>query len=53
MDSTHAEVLDLYGANNDKRLTGRHETGSYKKFTWGDGSRGGSLRVPVVTKELG
>ncbi|KAM3144357.1 hypothetical protein pb186bvf_003521 [Paramecium bursaria] len=53
LDSTHAEVLDLYGANNDKRLTGRHETGSYKKFTWGDGSRGGSLRVPVVTKELG
>jgi glutamine synthetase len=34
-------------------LTGKHETGSYDKFTWGDGNRGGSLRVPVITRDLG
>lgn len=53
LDKTHKEVLELYGANNDKRLTGLHETSSFDKFTWGDGSRGGSVRVPVVTKEEG
>jgi glutamine synthetase len=32
-------------------LTGKHETGRYDKFTWGDGSRGCSVRVPIITKE--
>jgi len=53
LDKSHKDVLSLYGANNDKRLTGYHETSSYEKFSWGDGSRGGSVRVPVVTKEEG
>ncbi|CAD8090682.1 unnamed protein product [Paramecium primaurelia] len=53
LSNTHKEVLKLYGANNEKRLTGHHETSSYDQFSWGDGSRGGSIRVPVVTKELG
>lgn len=35
------------------RLTGSHETSEYGKFTWGDGSRGGSVRIPIITKELG
>ena len=51
LKETHTEVLKLYGANNEKRLTGHHETSSYHTFSWGDGSRGGSIRVPIVTKE--
>jgi len=53
LDKSHSDILHLYGAKNDERLTGRHETGSYWKFTWGDGHRGGSVRVPVMTKEQG
>lgn len=50
MEKTHSQALKLYGSHNDARLTGKHETGSYTKFTWGDGHRGGSVRVPIVTK---
>lgn len=34
-------------------MTGRHETSSYDKFTWGDGTRGASVRIPIVTKTKG
>lgn len=53
LDSTHQQVMALYGTDNDRRLTGRHETSRYNKFTWGDGSRGGSVRVPVDVKASG
>jgi len=53
LESKHKEMIQLYGLNNELRLTGKHETGNYENFTWGDGSRGCSIRVPIVTKELG
>lgn len=34
------------GEDNDKRLTGRHETGAIDQFTWGVANRGASVRIP-------
>ncbi|EEB05352.2 glutamate-ammonia ligase Gln1 [Schizosaccharomyces japonicus yFS275] len=42
----HAEHIAVYGEENEKRLTGRHETGSIDKFTWGVANRGASVRIP-------
>ncbi|CAD8160686.1 unnamed protein product [Paramecium octaurelia] len=49
----HLEMIRLYGQKNELTLRSRHETGKYDQFTWGDGSRGSSVRVPIITKELG
>jgi glutamine synthetase len=43
---THIEV---YGSDNDMRLTGKHETQSIDKFSWGVADRGASIRVPRDT----
>jgi glutamine synthetase len=53
LDKTHRDILELYGANNRQRLTGKHETSSFEKFSWGDGSRAGSVRIPAITKHSG
>lgn len=34
------------GEDNDKRLTGAHETGAIDQFTWGVANRGASIRIP-------
>lgn len=47
------EHIAVYGADNDKRLTGKHETQSINKFSYGVSDRGASIRVPVTTKEDG
>jgi glutamine synthetase len=40
--------LEAYGGEeNKKRLTGIHETASYKKFTYGVSDRGASVRIPL------
>ena len=38
-----------YGKDNQKRMTGRHETASFDKFTWGVGSRYTSIRIGYDT----
>lgn len=43
----------LYGTGNEERLTGLHETGKFNKFTWGDGNRGESMRIPMITVSSG
>ncbi|CAD8213098.1 unnamed protein product [Paramecium octaurelia] len=53
LEKNHQKMMLLYGLNNEARLTGKHETGEYNQFSWGDGSRGCSIRVPIITKELG
>ncbi|CAD8150529.1 unnamed protein product [Paramecium octaurelia] len=53
LKENHLEMIKLYGQKNELRLTGRHETGKYDQFSWGDGSRGCSVRVPIITKEQG
>ncbi|MFC5050368.1 glutamine synthetase beta-grasp domain-containing protein [Rubritalea spongiae] len=40
------EHIAVYGPDNDKRLTGFHETQSIDKFSWGVADRGASIRVP-------
>ncbi len=41
----HDYHMQNYGKDNRKRMTGRHETASYDKFTWGVGSRNTSVRI--------
>ena len=41
--------MAIYGADNDQRLTGKHETQSIKKFSYGISDRGASIRIPIFT----
>ena len=45
--------IDVYGANNDQRLTGAHETESIDSFSFGISDRGASIRIPVGTIDDG
>ncbi|MGE4585902.1 MAG: glutamine synthetase beta-grasp domain-containing protein [Mangrovibacterium sp.] len=45
--------IDVYGAYNDQRLTGKHETASITDFSYGVSNRGASIRIPVGTVEDG
>ena len=47
------EHIAVYGADNDKRLTGQHETQSIDKFSYGISDRGASIRIPVSTIDAG
>lgn len=46
-DAKHALHLQLYGQDNEKRLTGVHETSSFTKFSYGCGNRAASFRIPT------
>ncbi len=48
--SQHVEV---YGADNHLRLTGKHETQSIHTFSYGVSDRGASIRIPIATVENG
>ena len=41
------EHIEVYGADNHLRLTGKHETASIFDFTYGVSDRGASIRIPV------
>ena len=45
--------MDVYGAHNEERLTGLHETQSIDKFSYGVSDRGASIRIPIGTVEDG
>ena len=47
------EHIAVYGANNDQRLTGEHETQSIDQFSFGVSDRGASIRIPIATVENG
>ncbi|MEN9885040.1 MAG: hypothetical protein RLZZ420_2257 [Bacteroidota bacterium] len=47
------EHIDVYGADNHLRLTGKHETASIHDFSYGVSDRGASIRIPVVTVNRG
>ncbi|MCM4168685.1 Glutamine synthetase [Arenibacter antarcticus] len=47
------EHMAVYGAYNDQRLTGKHETASIHDFTYGISDRGASLRIPIYTVSNG
>ncbi|MCP4124822.1 MAG: glutamine synthetase [Bacteroidetes bacterium] len=45
------EHIDVYGEDNDQRLTGHHETASINEFSYGVSDRGASIRIPIATVE--
>jgi glutamine synthetase len=45
--------ISIYGADNDQRLTGLHETQSINEFSYGVSDRGASIRIPVGTVDDG
>jgi glutamine synthetase len=48
-----AEHIAVYGPDNHLRLTGKHETQSIDKFSYGVSDRGASIRIPIATVENG
>ena len=45
----HEDHINNYGSDNDKRLTGKHETQAIDKFSYGVSDRGASIRIPIST----
>ena len=45
-DKNLMDHIAVYGPDNDKRLTGKHETAPWNKFSYGIADRGASIRVP-------
>ena len=45
--------ISVYGADNDQRLTGKHETQSINEFSYGVSDRGAAIRIPIGTVEDG
>ncbi len=55
LEHRHNEHMEVYGKDNDKRMTGAHETARFDSFTWGEGNRGASIRIgsDTVTDRCG
>ena len=53
LKSKHSEHIKVYGAHNEERLTGLHETCSIKEFRYGISDRGASIRIPMQTSNDG
>ena len=53
LGAKHEEHIAVYGAHNDERLTGRHETCSIHQFRYGVSDRGASIRIPMATANQG
>ena len=53
LKAKHKEHIDLYGTDNNKRLTGKHETASIENFSFGVADRGSSIRIPRFTERDG
>lgn len=51
--SRQIEHMQVYGEDNMLRMTGKHETAAYDKFTWGVANRGASVRVNRACAEEG
>ena len=47
------EHIEVYGADNHLRLTGKHETASINDFSYGVSDRGASIRIPLATVNRG
>ena len=49
----HEEHIAVYGAHNEERLTGLHETCSIHEFRYAVSDRGASIRIPMATVNAG
>ena len=45
--------ISVYGAGNENRLTGLHETQAIDQFSYAVSDRGASIRIPVATVQGG
>ena len=45
----HKDHIAVYGAGNERRLTGAHETASIDQFSYGESNRAASIRIPIYT----
>jgi len=53
LSKKHDEHIAVYGAHNEERLTGDHETQSISQFSYGVSDRGASIRIPMQTSNDG
>ena len=53
LGKTHEKHIVQYGAHNEERLTGLHETCSMQDFKYGVSDRGASIRIPMQTANDG
>jgi glutamine synthetase len=53
LGARHEEHKEFYGAHNEERLTGLHETCSINEFRYGVSDRGASIRIPMQTAKDG
>ena len=53
LGKVHDKHIAVYGAQNDERLTGLHETCSITEFKYGVSDRGASIRIPMATANDG
>jgi glutamine synthetase len=53
LGAKHREHISVYGAHNELRLTGKHETASMEAFSYGVANRGASIRIPRQTHAEG
>ena len=53
LEKRHEQHIAVYGANNEERLTGKHETCSIHQFRYGVSDRGASIRIPMGTSKAG
>lgn len=53
LDTTHKQHLNSYGEFNDLRLSGKCETSSLDKFTYGIADRTASIRIPTEVAKNG
>jgi glutamine synthetase len=53
LGKTHDKHIAVYGAHNEERLTGLHETCSISEFRYGVSDRGASIRIPMQTAKDG
>lgn len=53
LEKNHKEQMVVYGAHNEERLTGLHETCSIDDFRYAVSDRGASVRIPMATANEG
>ena len=53
LSDKHDYHISMYGAGNEDRLTGLHETCSINDFRYGVSDRGASIRIPMGTAKDG
>ena len=53
LQDRHDLHISNYGHGIENRLTGHHETCSYREFRWGVSDRGASIRIPLHVAHAG